>query len=140
MDRLFVDTGAWCAFFNRADPRQGAVAQVLQEWQERLVTTDYIFDELVTLLRKRVGHKTALLAGKALRSGDLSDWISTEASDLSAAWQQFMRDSDKAYSFTDCASFAVMRRLRIVRAASVDAEFRQAGFQVLPDLGSGGGR
>ena len=29
MERLFVDTGAWYAFFNRADPDHASVAEVL---------------------------------------------------------------------------------------------------------------
>jgi predicted nucleic acid-binding protein len=49
MDRLFVDTGAWFAYFNAVDPDHDAVATVPEEWESRLLTTDYVFDELMTL-------------------------------------------------------------------------------------------
>jgi hypothetical protein len=40
---------------------------------------------------------------------------------------------DKTYSLCDALSFAVMERLKISRAASFDAHFRQYGkFVVLP--------
>ena len=132
MDRLFVDTSAWYAFMNRRDPDHFAVADVLAEWEGRLLFTDYVFDELVTLIRVRVGHDLAVRAGSALRCGDLAMLVAVEPRDSEKAWQQFCRESDKEYSFTDCCSFAVMRRLRLSHAAAVDAHFRQAGFNSLP--------
>jgi predicted nucleic acid-binding protein len=40
---------------------------------------------------------------------------------------------DKAWSFTDCTSYAVMRRLSITKALSFDDDFRQFGtVQVVP--------
>ncbi|MFA7234316.1 MAG: hypothetical protein WC076_09405 [Terrimicrobiaceae bacterium] len=39
---------------------------------------------------------------------------------------------DHAFSFTDCTSFAVMRRLGLVEAATSDSHFQAAGFRPLP--------
>ena len=136
MDRLFVDTSAWYALMNRHDPSHAAVADVLSEWEGRLLLTDYVFDELVTLVRTRVGHDLAVRAGNTLRSADLAVLVAVEPRDIEKAWQQFCRDSDKEYSFTDCTSFAVMKRLRLSHAATVDAHFRQAGFNSVPPLRS----
>ena len=135
MELLFVDTGAWCAYFNTADPWHTRVADTLEAWEERLVTTDYVFDELATLLLRRTSHKTAVLAGRALRSGRVALMVAIEPSDLESAWRQFERESDKRYSFTDCTSFAAMRRLGLTTAATLDNHFRQAGFHVLPESG-----
>ena len=132
MDRIFVDTGAWYAFFNRGDADHEAVAAVLMEWEGRLVTSDYVFDELVTLIRIRVGHGPAREAGNMLRSEDLARVVAVDQVDRTAAWRRFAREADKRCSFTDCTSFALMKRLAIPQAAAVDADFRRAGFQVLP--------
>lgn len=132
MDRLFVDTSAWYAFLNRRDPDHAAVADILSAWEGRLLFTDYVFDELVTLVRVRVGHDLAARAGNALRSGDLALSVAVEPGDVETAWQKFSQESDKNYSFTDCCSFAVMKRLRISNAAAVDDHFRQAGFTSFP--------
>ena len=128
-----MDTGAWFAFFNAADPDHEAVAQVLEGWEGRLVTSDYAFNELLTPLRYRVTHKTACTAGEALRSTEVAALVSVERSDFDEAWRTFSRERDKRYSFTDCTSFALMKRLDLTTAAAVDPDFRRAGFRVLPE-------
>jgi predicted nucleic acid-binding protein len=97
-----------------------------------LVTSDYVFDELITLLRVRVGHAEACAAGRALRGGGAVLVADVRAADIEAAWERFVRERDKRCSFTDCTSFAVMKRLGVKSAAAVDPDFRRAGFSVLP--------
>jgi len=133
MKRLFVDTGAWFAFFNQADPDHEAVSELLLDWENLLLTTDYVFDELITLLRYRVDHHTAVKAGIALKNPSITMLVYLQPDDRDKAWKQFQRDHDKKYSFTDCTSFAVMMRLKIHQAAAVDNDFRRAGFRTLPD-------
>ena len=132
MERLFVDTTAWFGFFNASDPDHGRLVQLLPEWEGRLITTDYVFDELVTLIRLRVGHAEACEAGELLRSRRCCRVVAVTEPDVAAAWQQFAREADKSYSFTDCTSFAAMKRLNLTTAAAVDDHFRQAGFRVVP--------
>jgi len=44
------------------------------------------------------------------------------SNDEDAAWQLLKQRDDKRYSFTDCTSFAVMRRMGLHRAATLDQE------------------
>lgn len=132
MERLFVDTSGWYALLNRNDGTHAAVRAVLDAWQGRLVTTDYIVDELVTLVRMRVGHALAVRAGEALLHGDVATLVEVERDDLERAWEQFCRDQATSYSFTDCTSFAVMRRLSMTGAVALDEHFVRAGFVALP--------
>ena len=132
MERLFVDTSAWYALANAKAPRHKDVREALAGWEDRLVTTDYVFDELVTLVRRRVGHAPAVAMGEALREGDTCLLLTVEPGDLEQAWAQFSKEKDQAFSFTDCTSFAVMRRLKLATAAALDEDFSRAGFTVLP--------
>ncbi len=132
MRRVFVDTGAWFAFFVASDPDHHAVAEALSDWEGRLLTSDYVFDELVTLVRYRATHGDARRVGDALRAGSVAELIGLQRRDIDRAWERFARDTDKRYGFTDCTSFAVMNRLGIDTAVAVDDHFRQAGFVVLP--------
>jgi predicted nucleic acid-binding protein len=131
MERLFVDTSAWLAYANRADESHIKVRDAFKHFEGRLVTTNFVFDETVTLLQ-RVGHAAAVLVGEVLREPDVVDLLRIRATDEEAAWRLFKDRSDKHYSFTDCTSFVVMRRLGLARAAALDEDFRREGFEVVP--------
>lgn len=133
MERLFVDTSAWYAFANASAPRHEEVAKAIALWDGRLVTTDFIFDELLTLVRYRVGHSSAVAIGEILRDGETCLLLTVETADLELAWEQFGREKDQRFSFTDCTSFAVMRRIGLKAAAALDEDFRRAGFAVFPE-------
>ena len=131
-DRLFVDTGAWFAYTNAADPDHRRVQAILDDPPGRLVTTNYVFDETVTLTQARLGHRRAVIVGRTLLDPTLVDLLHISPADERAAWTLFERRADKSYSFTDCTSFVVMRRERMTRALALDDHFRQEGLEVLP--------
>ncbi len=132
MNRLFVDTSAWYAFFDAKDPSHSQVSALLREWAGRILTTDYVFDEIITLVRYRAGHALAVRTGEALRQGGSCLIATAEPCDLEEAWVVFKREASQKLSFTDCVSFAVMRRLKLSLAAALDDDFRRAGFTALP--------
>jgi len=134
MQRLFVDTSAWFAFTNRADPDHKAVAALLDAFKGRLVTSNFVFDETVTLCLYRLGHAAAERVGQVLRDSNQVDLVRVAPEDETAAWQLFRERADKQYSFTDCASFALMRRLDLKTAAALNDDFAGEGFEQLPPL------
>jgi predicted nucleic acid-binding protein len=131
MDRLFVDTSAWFAYTNRRDRDHRPVRRALDGFDGRLVTTSYVFDETVTLCAARLGHSVAAKVGATLLDPDVVDLIRVTAGDERAAWELFLERPDKEYSFTDCTSFVVMRRLGLEQAAAIDDDFAREGFVVL---------
>ena len=135
MERLFVDTSAWIAFANRGDPDHEAVAEALRKFAGRLVTSNYVFDETVTLARYRLGPDIAVRVGETLQAPGVVDLVQVTVEDQKRAWELFATRRDKDYSFTDCTSFCVMRRLSLVRAAALDEDFRREGFNVVPAKG-----
>ncbi len=131
-DLLFVDTSAWFALVNRRDPDHQAAREILESFRGRLVTSNFVFDETVTLCLQRLGHPAALRVGDELFGGELVDLARATDDDERAAWELFRRRKDKKYSFTDCVSFVLMKRLGIRRAAAFDDDFRREGFAVVP--------
>jgi hypothetical protein len=121
----FVDTGAWAAFYRPEDPYHERAADWLTANSDLLITTDYVVDELLTLLKSRYSVKAALQAGEALWSEGNSTVVYLGAPDIRDAWRIFQRYTDKGWSFTDCTSYAVMRRLGIPRAFAFDHHFDQ---------------
>ncbi len=56
---IFVDTGAWFASLIPTDPDHASATAWLAENSSPLLTTDYVIDETLTLLRARGERTTA---------------------------------------------------------------------------------
>lgn len=133
MDRLFVDTSAWFAYANSQDPDHDRVRRVLLDYEGRLVTSNFVFDETVTLCRRKLGYGAACLVGEALRDSEVADVVRVTPQDENSAWKLFLDRDDKVYSFTDCTSFVLLRRLKLGHVLALDDDFRREGFTTLPD-------
>lgn len=124
---IFVDTGAWFASVIAEDTDHAAAEEWLAQNGEPLLTTDYVVDELLTLLRVRGQHKKAVAAGNAILGGAITSLHFLTHDEFQNAWLVFQRYGDKDWSFTDCTSKVVMEKQGIVRAFSFDQHFRQFG-------------
>ena len=127
---IFVDTGAWFAYFVRRDPDHNAARKWISRNDSLLISSDYILDELFTLLKRRESHTVAVAAGKILNEEKICQIIKITTDDFIRAWRVFVQFSDKGWSFTDCASKVVMERLSISTAFSFDEHFEQFGSVV----------
>jgi predicted nucleic acid-binding protein len=124
---VFVDTGAWFAYFVRRDPDHAAAIDWVRRNRQPLVTSDYVLDELLTLLKLRESHRVAAAAGEALLQQNVAKVERITDIDFRAAWEVFRQYRDKAWSFTDCTSKVVMERLGIAQAFAFDTDFEEFG-------------
>lgn len=135
MRSLFVDTGGWMACADAADPAHTACCAArdaaLQAGQT-LVTTDFVVDETLTLIRFRLGLAAAEAWWEQVDRSARLRWERIESDRFERARQLFFQDRDKDLSFTDCTSIAIMRELKLTQVLATDRHFRQMGFQVLP--------
>ena len=130
---IFVDTGAWYASTVPDDENHRKAHEWLKANTQPLLTTDYVVDETLTLLKVRGHAPLALDLGAALFAGELADIVLITENDIQQAWQTFRQFQDKDWSFTDCTSKVVMERLRSTQAFSFDHHFRQFGsIRVVP--------
>lgn len=119
--------------FAASDPNQKAGRAWFRNNTERIVTTDYVVNELLTLLRSRHQPQRALNAGKYLWESRHAQLHYLSEDDLAEAWNVFRRYNDKEWSFTDCTSYVVMKRMGIRKAFAFDRHFRQFdGITVVP--------
>ncbi|NEO52409.1 MAG: PIN domain-containing protein [Okeania sp. SIO3B5] len=131
----FLDTSYILALEIKSED---AHQQVLQNWnflvksQPFLVTTTYIFDEVVTFFNSRNLHYKAVEVGNQLLESPEIELINIDRSLFNQGWQYFQKHQDKSYSLTDCLSFIIMKQQKIVTALTLDNHFLQAGFQMLP--------
>jgi len=135
MRRVFLDTSYLIALEAVDDQHHGAASahwQHLSKSLPLLVTTSYVLDEVVTFFNSRDRHAKAVEIGNLLLESSSVQLIHVDEVLFHEAWRYFTRHSDKSYSLTDCASFIVMRRLRIRGALTFDRHFGQAGFEQQP--------
>jgi predicted nucleic acid-binding protein len=132
---LFVDTAGWMACADAADPahaRAVAARDGALETGRALVTTDYVVDETLTLVRLRLGLPAAEKWWAQVEASPRVRWQWIDPSRSDKALALFFRDRDNDYSFTDCTSFVVMRELKLREVLTTDRHFRQMGFHTLP--------
>lgn len=135
MKALFADTAGWVACADEADPFHGAATAARDAWLESggvLMTTDYVADETLTLLRFRLGLDASEAWWRQVEASSRLRWEFITVARAEKARGLFFRYRDKAFSFTDCTSFTVMRELRVRDALTTDHHFAQAGFSLKP--------
>ena len=132
---IFVDTGAFLARYLERDQHH---AEAVRVWDElaaegaRLFTSNFILDETMTLLARRAGHAFAVERGRRMWGSAALTILRPDARDEAEALSWMDRLSDQGVSFTDCVSFALMRRQRLRRVFGFDRHFNAAGFDLRP--------
>ena len=132
---LFWDTSAFFALLNSDDPAHRAVREVVAQAvaeQRRNVTSDWVVGGCCTLL---IARRRPHLVTRFLDYTENAQALSVVPSDelLMEQTKVFLRQHlDHAYSFVDCASFAIMEQRRITDAVTTDRHFTEAGFLPLP--------
>ena len=131
----FVDTWGWMALGHRGDTRHPEVAGLfhsLRSQRTPLYTTDYVLDELITLLYRRETFAEATRFVQTVLSAEGTGRfaiVPVTEERFAVAWQLRQRFDDKpSISFTDLTSIAVMQEFRIAQVLSDDDHFRQVGL------------
>jgi predicted nucleic acid-binding protein len=129
---IFVDTSFWVALQNLRDDRHGAATSLLELHGDRqLMTTNHVRGETWTFLRRRAGHPEAVAFLDAVGRSPRILLVAVGEEQEDAALRWLRRHDERAYSFVDATSFAVMRERRVALALAFDGYFSAAGFQEL---------
>ena len=132
---IFVDTGAFIARYVRRDGHHTRARRVwteIEKLRNACFTSNFVLDETFTLLGRQTSYSFAAERARALLGSKALTILRPDAEDELTALDLFARFADQEVSFTDCTSFALMRRHRLSRAFTFDRHFVAAGFEVLP--------
>jgi len=125
----FADTGFWYGLHVSADRRHGPAVALWRGDDSRIVTTNLILGETWTLARMRgVGHRNALALIDAVQASARVEVVTIDPAIERQAWNWLRLHDERAYSFVDATSFAVMVRRRLTEALTFDGDFEAAGF------------
>ena len=135
MTNIFIDTSAFIALYLKGDEFDERAALFLDKTDKKTIflTSNYILDEVYTFLRSNKGKETAISFAEFLAQNSqivILKRIGLE--DEKKAFELFRKLDLSKLSFTDCTSFALMKRLEIKEVFSFDKHFAKAGFEVIP--------
>ena len=129
---IFIDTGAFLARYLEQD--QYHVVS-LASW-ERLrgsaspcATSNLVLSETFTLLARRAGYDFAATRARLILASRVLKLLRPDAADERKALEFFEKYADQKVSFTDCLSFALMKKEKLRQAFTFDQHFEYAGFQ-----------
>ena len=133
-DPVFGDASFFFALAAKRDVAHEAAVSVfaaLLRKQRRIVTTDYVLDEALTLTKARTNAIVALALLERIEQSDAIELEMVSVSRFELAKSFFRKHADHGYSFTDCTSFVLIRELRIKDVLTTDRHFIEAGFRSL---------
>lgn len=132
---IYIDTGAFVARYIERDQFFMAATACWSEIKRastRCITSSHVLSEAFTLLARRATYGFAADRARRLYSSSEIDVIRAGQEDETLALMYFERHAGQRISFTDCISFALMKRIGIKSAFTFDQDFSAAGFQVIP--------
>ncbi len=131
---FFADTSFLVALYNKKDKNHLQAKRLFSELesQSRYVISDYIFDEILTVVLVRSGKYLSVQAGEKILADDRIHIVQVDEAVFEKSWLVYRIFKDKRWSFTDCTSYVLMKNLSIHAGVSFDEHFKQFGFEVLP--------
>jgi len=100
-----------------------------------LVTSNYVLAETYTRIRYDDGHAKALqfntLIQEAIMAGRLNlEWVTPAIH--KEAWNIFENYADQDFSFADCTSFVIAKRVGVKEAFGFGDHFKTLGLILKP--------
>ena len=138
---VFVDTWGWIALGHRRDARHKKVKDFyrkLRKQRRPIFTSDYVLDEVITLIFRRESFPEALRFMQGIFAAAEGGTVTIDrvtSARFAGAWKLRQQFDDKPLiSFTDLTSMALMKELGVTDILTEDAHFTQVGmgFQKVP--------
>ena len=129
---IFIDSSVFCAYANVRDVHHKNAKKIIEDIisgkHENGITTDYIFDETVTVIRRKSNSRTAIEIGKFLLDSEIFI-AKIDSLVFQKSWELFQTNE---LSFTDCSNIVFMDLFDISKIATFDKGFKNIkGVQVI---------
>lgn len=125
---IFIDASVFVAFGNEKDVHHKRAMHLFEEIEQGKYglhfTSDYIFNETVGVINRKVNKEQAIVLGDYIKESTLIIYITNETLDLT--WTTFKESQDKL-SLVDCSIITVMYLEKVEYLATFDKEFLKIG-------------
>lgn len=128
---IFVDTGAFIARYMGSDQYHSIAERrwkKIEKTSESLLTTNFVLDEMFTLLGRWADYSFAAKKAHLIYSASRIEIARPGEEHELEALALFEKLADQKVSFTDCVSFVFMKKRKIKQVFSFDEHFTRAGF------------
>ena len=125
---ILIDTGFLIALLSPRDELHMRATAWSGAGDESLLLTEYVLWEAVNHFSSPADRERAAILMEWAESGDGCEFVRASPELLAAGWRLFRSRPDKAWSLTDCISFAIMSDRGMSKALAYDEHFAQAGF------------
>lgn len=135
MTAIFIDTSAFIALYLIGDDFHQKAVSFLKSLKGKatFATSNFVLDEVYTLLRSKKGRKVSIeFAEFLVQNAEVVKLRRISLEDEKDAFEYFKKFDFSGLSFTDCTSFALMKRFGIKEVFTFDRHFAQANFTVIP--------
>lgn len=135
---LFVDTGAFFAYFVSNAPRHDQARAVMDAIAgdrlhfRPLYTTNYVMSELATLVLRKAGHERATATLSWIRDSAAVTILHPDATTFGAIYAEFERYDDQQISFVDHATATLAGEHTVEHVFAFDTDFRTLGLSLVP--------
>jgi predicted nucleic acid-binding protein len=133
--KLFIDTWGWLTLRDRKESRHQEVKDFYSQFRSQkgiIYTSDYVLDETITLLFRRLPFKTAkgslATIDKAIKEGyQQVEWVTPERFERAKGLRLKYQDKPKI-SFNDFASMVIIKELGFKEIMTGDEHFEHVGM------------
>lgn len=138
---LFIDTGAFIAWFDDNDQHHDCAQAVFQAIRagdlpyRPLYTSRSVLSETATRLQRspNVGHPGAVEAVKMIRQSSTFNIEALTDAEFADVCDEFAQYDDQQISFADHTTAVLAHERDIDRVFAFDSDFRTLGFTVVPE-------
>jgi predicted nucleic acid-binding protein len=130
--QVFVDTSAFLALADTADPGHSRAVELLGHLEGPLVTSNLVLLETTGLVSDRAGHRKAAEVLDRLRAVAGLKVFHIDPEVERKGWEFFLRESRRGIAPVRAMNFALMRELGIRMVFTFDRVARDLGFLVVP--------
>lgn len=122
-ERVCVDSNYFIAYFNLSDGQHQRALEIGRKIgtdRIRIVISNYIFLEVVTVLSQRAGKKTARFAGTYLIESPSIEIVHIDPQLHNESWHLFQNVEQKNISFVDCSTALLIEHENIQSLLTFD--------------------
>lgn len=134
MTKVFADSGYWIAVTRTGDGLHQKARLVIQQiGLVKIITSELVLVEYLNDMSKlgEYYRRLAVDTVRDLRNDDNVEIVPVTSQQFWEAVEHYDSHRDQRWSLVDCASFLIMKELKIRDALAHDRDFWSAGFRPL---------